>query len=243
MALAPVPQTVARRRWFVVFAVFAVRFDPILGRLQAIFGDRGSGIGDRGERIKVRGSRRAVSGSGIVDRGAVRLNHASWGMPPLISLENTWCLTISHTYYIYMYLHIIRGTEMNQLTDIKRVYKVIDSSLFNIKGTLDYDRVTDAVIKLAGLSHTIELLDDGYELWDIGEGGECALADFIIGAYWHYSEYHSGQSSKGYYALSLLGMVFDPNMTEMDNDSPEFHAYQSLNELAAQYDPRPRLVP
>ena len=83
----------------------------------------------------------------------------------------------------------------------------------------------------------------GYEIWDIGEGGECALAYFIIGAYWHYSEYHSGQSSKGYYALSLLGMVFDPNMTEMDNDSPEFHAYQSLNELAAQYDPRPRLVP
>ena len=139
---------------------------------------------------------------------------------------------------------------MNQLTDIKRVYKVIDSSLFNIKGTLDYDRVTDAMIKLADLSHAIELSDDGYEIWDIGEGGECALAYFIIGAYWHYSEYHSGQSSKGYYALSLLGMIFDPNLTELldidimvDDDSPEFNAYQSLNELAAQYDPRPRLVP
>jgi hypothetical protein len=50
MALAPVPQTVARRRWFVVFAVFAVRSAPILRRLQAIFVDQGERIVDRGSR-------------------------------------------------------------------------------------------------------------------------------------------------------------------------------------------------
>ena len=74
MALAPVPQTVGRRRWSVVFAVLAVKRDPILWRLPAFFGPRTK---DQGERIVVRGSPWADRGAPWADRGAPRADRGA----------------------------------------------------------------------------------------------------------------------------------------------------------------------
>jgi|TARA_R110000803_G_scaffold60838_3_gene120352 hypothetical protein len=117
---------------------------------------------------------------------------------------------------------------MDQLNNIKRMFKVIDNSLFTINGTLSYDRLTDSIIKLADMVDDYPMSDDGYELWNIGEYGNCSLDNLIIGAYWHYTEYHSGQNSLGYAALSSLGQVFSPNMSMPENDN---EAYIALNNL------------
>ena len=118
---------------------------------------------------------------------------------------------------------------MTELHNVKRVFNVIDNSLFMITGKLDYDRVTDAIIKLADMVHRFPLSVDGYELWDIGEHRSCCLADLIVGAYWHYTEWHGGQSSQGYHALSALDRVFTPNMSMCEDDN---EAYQALNQMA-----------
>lgn len=115
------------------------------------------------------------------------------------------------------------------LSSIKRLYNVIGQSVFMTTGNLDYDRVTDAIIDLANAVDNFELSDDGYKLWDIGEGGACCLSEFIVGAYWHYSEWHGGQWSKGYEALSALGQVFNPGMSSVEDEN---EAYISLNDMA-----------
>lgn len=117
---------------------------------------------------------------------------------------------------------------MNTLHNIERYYRVIDQSLFTINGDLDYDRITDAVIKLSNAVHDYD--DDTDNLWAIGEDGECGLPDLLVGAYWHYTEWHGGQWSKGYEALSAIGQVFDPGMTSPE---PDNYAYQSLNDIAS----------
>lgn len=112
------------------------------------------------------------------------------------------------------------------MKNIARVYKVINNSVFTINGKLGYKRVTDAVILLSNLIHIHD--GDTEHLWSIGEGGECTLDDFIVGAYWHYTEYHGGQWSDGYAALCALGQVFKPNMSSVEEDNV---AYQMLEQL------------
>lgn len=114
---------------------------------------------------------------------------------------------------------------MNQ-RNIERLFNVIDRSLFRIDGTLDYDRVTDALIKLA---NTISDTETDETVWSIGEFGECNLGDLIVGAYWHFTEWHSGQWSKGYEALSALSRIFSPGMSSVEPDNA---AYQALEAIA-----------
>ena len=120
------------------------------------------------------------------------------------------------------------------------MFKVIDNSLFTINGKLSYDRLTDSIIKLSDMVDDYTISDDGYELWDIGEYGTCSLDNLIIGAYWHYTECHSGRNSLGYAALSSLGQVFSPNMSswltkglklKMKMPEDENEAYIALNNL------------
>ena len=114
-----------------------------------------------------------------------------------------------------------------QLRHIRRLYNVIDNSLFTTTGQLDYGRITDGIIELANSVHNYD--GDNDDLWSIGEMGICDLSDFIIGAYWHYTEWHAGQWSKGYEALSALGQVFSPGMSDPE---PDNEAYASLNDMA-----------
>lgn len=110
--------------------------------------------------------------------------------------------------------------------NIERLFNVIDKSLFFITGTLDYERITDALIVL---SNELINTETDESIWYLGECGNCMLGDLIEGAYWHFTEWHSGQFSKGYAALSALGQIFDPGMSCSDEDNT---CYQSLNELA-----------
>lgn len=110
--------------------------------------------------------------------------------------------------------------------NIERLFNVIDKSLFTITGKLDYDRLTDALIVLA---NEINKTDTDESIWYLGECGNCTLGDLIPGAYWHFTEWHGGQWSKGYAALSALGQIFDPGMSCGEDDN---EAYQALETMA-----------
>jgi len=116
---------------------------------------------------------------------------------------------------------------MSNLTNIQRYFKVIDNSLFMTTGNLDYNRITNTITKLADAIHDYD--GDTESIWYIGEYGNCYMVDLIVGAYWHYSEWHGGMFSQGYAALSSLGRIFDPGMSTTEHDN---EAYRALNSMA-----------
>lgn len=122
---------------------------------------------------------------------------------------------------------------MTEYRNIERLFNVVNRSLFTINGKLDYDRLTDAITRLANV------IKDTYtdeNVWYIGEGGETTLDGLIVGAFWHYTEWHGGQNSKGYAALSALGEIFNPGMSSgPETDSSESSTYESLEYLADQF--------
>ena len=109
---------------------------------------------------------------------------------------------------------------------IKALFGVIDRSLFRINPTLDYSRITQALTKLA---NELTESDTDETVWCIGESGSCMLGDLIVGAYWHYTEWHKGQFSDEYAALCALGQVFSPGMSGPEDDN---EAYTALAEMA-----------
>lgn len=113
--------------------------------------------------------------------------------------------------------------------NIERLFGVINKSLFRIDGTLPYDRVTEAIIKLCEVIKDTET--DEFIWSEVGEFGDCCLGDLIMGAFWHYVEWHAGQWSDGYRALSILGTIFDPGMTSIESEDNK-QAYEMLNEMA-----------
>ena len=123
--------------------------------------------------------------------------------------------------------------------NIRRLFAVIDTSLFMTTGKLDYDRITDAIIVLANAIHENDSGYDGDSIWYIGEGSVCDLSGLIVGAYWHYTEWHSGQSSPGYAALSALSQVFQPGMTNMESEradgSSSVEAHDALESSVIHY--------
>ena len=116
---------------------------------------------------------------------------------------------------------------MNELTNIERYYRVAANGIFH-HSSMNYDRVTDAIIKLSVAVHDYQ--GDTDDIWYIGEYTECCLSELIVGAFWHYVEWHAGQNSKGYNALSVLGEVFNPGATYPETDN---EAYIMLNDMAA----------
>jgi len=114
---------------------------------------------------------------------------------------------------------------MNTISSIKRLHGLITKELFYIDGTLCYDRITEAFTTLANAVHTYD--GDNDDLWYMSD--DYPLDDIITGAYWHFSEWHNGQWSTGYAALSALGSVYTPNMERVDTDNI---AYIALNDMA-----------
>ena len=116
--------------------------------------------------------------------------------------------------------------------NIELLYGVAYKSLFRIDGKLSYDRIAEALIRLC---EVLKATDNDEFIWDgIGEFNECTLGDLIVGAYWHYTEWHAGQWSLGYRALSALGGIFSPGLSSIEDekDGGSYGAYEQLNKMA-----------
>lgn len=117
------------------------------------------------------------------------------------------------------------------INDIESTFKAVHQTIGNPEQYLD---VTEQLILLANQVGSFE--GEGEEIWYIGEGLEFGITDLLIGAFWHFSEWHGGQQSLSYCALSALGSVFSPNMSEPPaEDEPEHYPFQALGEMAAIY--------
>ena len=112
------------------------------------------------------------------------------------------------------------------MKNIKKLHNLIERSIMTIDPPLDYDRTTSAIIKLAECVSAYD--GDTESIWYIGESGYCCLADLIVGAYWHYTDWHSGQYSKSYAALCALSAVFSPGMAVLEKGSGEYDVYLAL---------------
>ena len=92
----------------------------------------------------------------------------------------------------------------------------------------DYHKTTRGIILLADQLTEHESIST----WlDIGEFGEFTLADLVVGGFWFYTDYHGGQASPEYRALSSLGGVYSPGMTHGPDTEGELAAYQMLEDL------------
>jgi hypothetical protein len=108
---------------------------------------------------------------------------------------------------------------------IQALLNVASRNLGTTAGTMDYDRITQTITTLANLLAATETTEETWWL----ESPCFSLDDLIVGAYWHYTEWHAGQASPEYAALSALGQIFNPNMSMPE---PDNEAYQLLNALA-----------
>ena len=112
------------------------------------------------------------------------------------------------------------------MRNIERIYNVIYNSVFTIKGSLNYSRVSYALVLLC--DEISKIPDDETEgIWYIGEHGWCSLDSLIVGAYWHFSE--SLQSLEVYESLSD---IYTSNYcTGVGEGTSEEGAYNMLEQL------------
>jgi len=113
---------------------------------------------------------------------------------------------------------------MKKLKNIKSILDMIERNLYTTNATLDYSRITDSIIKFADLVANYN--GDSEDIWYL-ETNYSGASELIVGAYWHYTEWHGGQCSKEYLALSALGQIFDPGMSFPEDDN---ESYIALNE-------------
>lgn len=110
---------------------------------------------------------------------------------------------------------------------MKALFENIQQSLFRINPPLDYSEIMQSLMKLCELINQTEETD-----WHIGECSDCCLDDLIIGAYWHFSEWHEGQNSISYQVLSSLGSIYSPNMSTLEDDTAEKEVFNMFEQLA-----------
>jgi hypothetical protein len=125
------------------------------------------------------------------------------------------------------------------LSAIESLYEQISSSIFTIEPIFTYPELS---LKFVELSQAIINFDGDSEEWYyLGESNECQLDDMIIGAFWHYTNYHNGQDSDAYLALSSLGQIYQPNMEKppsedenaTDEENTSIHScFVLLNKMA-----------
>ena len=115
--------------------------------------------------------------------------------------------------------------------NIQRLFNVAYSTIATTQGQLSYDRVTVALTRLC--DEIKETETDEFIWGEVGEFGEFNLGDLLVGAYWHFVEWHAGQSSQSYAALCALGSIFSPGMScEPEPETGEHSAYELLNQQA-----------
>ena len=115
------------------------------------------------------------------------------------------------------------------MNHINALRKVVTNNISRLGATMDYDRITDSIIVLA---NTIANSETDENTWYLGECDEFTLDSLLVGAYWHYTEWHGGQDSREYAALCALGQIFNPGMSSLDDESSEKYVYDLLAEMA-----------
>lgn len=115
----------------------------------------------------------------------------------------------------------------DRVEGFSELYENIKRAMFT---ECDYERTTRLIILLAVQLREHETAD----VWWIGECTQFDLADLLVGAYWHYTEWHQGQRSLEYRALSTLGLIVNPGNTVAPEDGGALYAYESLADLAQQ---------
>lgn len=116
------------------------------------------------------------------------------------------------------------------MKELHKLYNDIQETVFTINPKHSYDSLIEDIIKLCHLIDQCESNDDWLY---IGEHQWCCLSDFIIGAYWHFTEWHEGQDSSSYAALCALGDIFSPGMSDgPEAETSEQCTYENLESLA-----------
>jgi hypothetical protein len=129
--------------------------------------------------------------------------------------------------------HRMRTEQMN--TDIKTGFKRIEQAFDSCLTSMDkdYDCFCNDIVNLCQTLNSEET--DEFIWHSIGEFGEFCLSDLIIGAYWHFTEWHGGQASKSYLALSSLGTIVTPNYSQLEEDAPEALVFEILESSAKSF--------
>ena len=117
-------------------------------------------------------------------------------------------------------------SDQQRIAGFEELYEKLRQAMFDRQ---DYFKTTQYIELIARQLRERELAD----VWWIGESYEFDLSALIVGAYWHYTEWHCGQGSLEYRTLSALGQIFQPGMTTgPEEGSGEMYAYEALEHLA-----------
>ena len=105
---------------------------------------------------------------------------------------------------------------MKSYRRIERLHNLVVRSLFYTDCKLSYERTIEAIIRL---TNALRETETDETVWSIGECSACDLGSLIVGSFWYADRHHSGQDSPEYAALSALGRIYSPGMT--DGPEPE----------------------
>ena len=117
------------------------------------------------------------------------------------------------------------------LARIESLHRALVRELFTINHRWTYAQLTRA---LDLLGRMVDAYDGPNADWIyLGDCDWATVPDLITGGYWHFAEWHSGQSSDSYKALCALGMVYKPGYESAPaRDCSEFDVYRALDRLA-----------
>ena len=116
---------------------------------------------------------------------------------------------------------------------IAEIHSKLEKSIFTVKPTHAYSSLASVFVKLCDLLNNDDISAEEWAC--IGEYSYCCLSDMLVGAYWHYIDWHGGQSSESYLALCAIGSIYEPNMQDgCEPDSCEMDCYNMLDQLASE---------
>jgi hypothetical protein len=119
----------------------------------------------------------------------------------------------------------------NHIPKIKALHTAIYKSIFHRNPPLTYAKTVQALDLLARLIS--DYPGDNDDWIYIGESSYVSLDSLLVAAYWHLSQWHSGQWSDEYRALSAIGEIFSPGMSsEPSRGDSEYDCYKALDAMA-----------
>ena len=119
---------------------------------------------------------------------------------------------------------------MSTLATITRLHNLLERNITQINPPLDYSRVVRALEVAANALNNYQ--GENEDWLYIGEF-TCPIDAFIVGGYWHLTEWHNGQWSDSYRALCALGNIYSPGYENgPEDESSAKDIYEMLEQLA-----------